>query len=268
MKPENYPDIIYKYRSWNKEFHRNILVKNEVFMSPPNDFNDPFDCRIPENHFLIDTPEKIDIYIYDRIEKHREWLVASGKDIEFEKKQLRERLQDIEIYQKEYEELEYSEMDKYYGVLSLSARWNSILMWSHYGDFHKGFCIGFNEEKMRDCGLFGTGGPVTYSKEFPEINPMEQEHTMIKLFKQTHNKAKDWEYEEEYRLTKLYFPNPPTNAQRVIQVPTEFIEEVNLGMNICTEHRTEIIEKCRKKNVKVYQTEKVPFKFDLKRAEI
>ena len=76
MKPENYPDIIYKYRSWNKEFHRNILLKNEVYMSSPNDFNDPFDCRIPKNHFLIDTPEKIEKYVNDGIEKHRDWLVA------------------------------------------------------------------------------------------------------------------------------------------------------------------------------------------------
>ncbi|SNR33977.1 DUF2971 domain-containing protein [Lutibacter flavus] len=265
MTPDNYPDIIYKYRSWNNDFHKNILLNNEVFMSPPNDFNDPFDCRIPKNHYLIDTPEKIDQFINDGIEKHREWLIASGKNIDFEKKQLKERLQDIETYQKEHEDLEYAEMDKHYGILSLSARWNSILMWSHYGDFHKGFCIGFNELKMRNCGLFGKGGPVTYTEEFPEINPMEQEHTMLKSFKQTHNKAKDWEYEEEYRLTNLFFPNVPTNEQRVIKVPSEFIDEVNLGMNISEQHKTEIITECTKRNIKVYQTEKTPFKFNLTR---
>mgnify|MGYP000728277769 CR=1 FL=1 len=91
------------------------------------------------------------------------------------------------------------------------------LMWSHYGDYHKRFCIGFNEEKMRTCGLFGKGGSVTYSKEFPEINPMEQEHSMVTGFKQTHYKAEDWEYEKEYRLTNLFFPNPPTMEQRVIK---------------------------------------------------
>lgn len=268
MKPENYPDIIYKYRSWNKKFHKDILLKNEVYMSSPNDFNDPFDWRIPKNHFLIDTPEKIKKYVNDGIEKHRHWLVANGKDIDFEKKQLKERLQDIETYQKKHEELEYSEMDKHFGVLSLSGRWNSILMWSHYGDFHKGFCIGFNEEKMRNCGLFGKGGSVAYTEDFPELNPLEQEHTMEKSFKQTHNKAKDWEYEEEYRLTNLFFPNQPTNQQRVIQVPTEIIEEVNLGMNISQKNKDEIIEECLKKNIKVFQTEKIPFKFKLTRKEI
>ena len=268
MKPENYPDIIYKYRSWNKEFHRNILLKNEVYMSSPNDFNDPFDCRIPKNHFLIDTPEKIEKYVNDGIEKHRDWLVAEGKDIDFEKKQLKKRLKDIETYHKEHEDLEYSKMDKHFGVLSLSGRWNSILMWSHYGCFHKGFCIGFNEEKMRNCGLFGKGGPVAYTEDFPELNPLEQEHTMEKSFKQTHNKAKDWKYEEEYRLTNLFFPNQPTNEQRVIQVPTEIIEEVNLGMNISQKNKDEIVEECLKKKIKVFQTEKIPFKFELTRKKI
>ena len=60
---------------------------------------------------------------------------------------------------------------------------------------------------MRNCGLFGKGGSVAYTEDFPELNPLEQEHTMEKSFKQTHNKAKDWEYEEEHRLTNLFFPN-------------------------------------------------------------
>lgn len=265
---ENYPKIIYKYRSWNNEFHRNILLKNEVYMSPPKDFNDPFDCRIPKNHYLIDTPEKIERYVNDGIDKHREWLISNGKNIEFEKKQLRKRLQDIDRYQKEHEELEFAETDKHYGVLSLSGRWNSILMWSHYGDFHKGFCIGYNELKMRTSGLFGKGGPVTYSTDFPEINPMIQEHTMVTGFYQTHYKAQDWKYEQEYRLTNLFFPQPPTNENRIIQIPEEFIEEINLGMNISDVHRKQINNECRKRNIKVFQTKKVPFKFELDRIEL
>ena len=57
----------------------------------------------------------------------------------------------------------------------MSGRWNSILMWSHYGDNHNGFCIGFNEMKMRNNGLFHRGGTVNYSKSFPELNPLSDE---------------------------------------------------------------------------------------------
>ena len=33
-------------------------------------------------------------------------------------------------------------------------------MWSHYGDFHRGYCIGFDEEKLRNTGFFGKGGKM------------------------------------------------------------------------------------------------------------
>ncbi|MBV9575704.1 MAG: DUF2971 domain-containing protein [Gammaproteobacteria bacterium] len=34
------------------------------------------------------------------------------------------------------------------GILSLSSCNDSILMWSHYADFHKGFCIGFKTNSL------------------------------------------------------------------------------------------------------------------------
>ncbi len=39
-----------------------------------------------------------------------------------------------------------------YGVLCFSRCWNNILMWSHYGDRHKGICRGFDvpDELKRD----------------------------------------------------------------------------------------------------------------------
>lgn len=264
----NYPKIIYKYRSWNNEFHRNILLKNEVYMSPPKNFNDPFDCRIPKNHYLIDTPEKINRYVNDVIENRRDKLIYNGKNIKCEKKRLRKRLQDIDTYQKEYEELEFTETDNNYGVLSLSGRWNSILMWSHYGDFHKGFCIGYNEFKMRTSGLFGKGGPVIYSTDFPKINPMIKEHTMVTDFYKTHYKAQEWEYEQEYRLTNHFSSQIHTYENRIIKIPEEFVEEINLGINISNIHRKQINNECKRRNIKVFQTKKAPFKFELDRIEL
>lgn len=267
MKPENYPDIIYKYRSWSNPFHQNILLKNEVFLSAPKYFNDPFDFRVPKNHYLLDTDEKIQKYVNDGIEKHKKWLIADGRNLEQEKINLTQRLQNLEQYQKEHEELEDEEMNKHYGVLSLSARWDSILMWSHYGDFHKGFNIGYNEVKMRESGLFGKGGPIGYSNDFPIIDPFS-EHSMQTSFLQTHYKAKEWEYEEEYRLAKLYFPHPPGDEERIVVIPNEFIEEINLGISISEKDKSEILQIAKEKNIKIYQLQKTPFKFELTRIQL
>lgn len=268
MIPLNYPKVIYKYRDWKEPDHQSVLLKNEVFMSKPITFNDPFDCRIPTNFTLLDSSQKIEKYVNGTIDRQKMKLLAQGKNLELEKQKLKNRLRNIEQYQKEYEELQNPLMDKHYGVLSLSCRWDSILMWSHYGAFHKGFCIGFKEKIMRESGLFGTGGPVSYNTEFPVLDPLKSETTMKKAFIQTHNKAEDWRYEEEYRFTKLYFPDEPKESDRIIKVPDSAICEVNMGINISKDHRNEILSVCKKRNIKVFQLKKVPFKFEITREEL
>lgn len=267
MKPDNYPEIIYKYRNWENPNHKNILLKSQVFMASPKDFNDPFDFRIAKNYLLLDTPEKIETFANDSIEKYRDIILMSGRELENEKRILKNKLQNLEKYQRENEEFRFREMDKHYGVLSLSGRWDSILMWSHYSNFHKGFNIGYNEEKMRESGLFGKGGPISYSDDFPMLDPSTK-HSMQVSFQQTHYKAKDWEYEQEYRLAKLYFPDEPTKEDRTITIPEEYIEEINLGINISEKDKIEITKIAKNKSIKIYQLEKVPFKFQLKRKEM
>lgn len=42
-----YPDIIYKYRYWDDDFHKRLLTDNKIFFASPILFNDPFDCTVP-----------------------------------------------------------------------------------------------------------------------------------------------------------------------------------------------------------------------------
>lgn len=267
MKPENYPDIIYKYRSWSNEFHKNILTKGELYLSAPKNFNDPFDFGITRNFMMLDSPEKIARYVEEGIEKHKAWLLKDGRNLASERAFQFKRLENLEQYQQEHETIEFNANNNHYGVLSLSARWDSILMWSHYGDFHKGFNVGYNEDLMRESGLFGKGGPVIYSDDYPQIDAFS-EHTREISVMQTHYKSKEWEYEQEYRLTKLFYPKPPSEAERIINIPFEFIEEINLGMNISDIDKTEIVEIAREKNIRIFQTKKIPFKFELNKLQI
>lgn len=50
------------------------------------------------------------------------------------------------------------------GVVSMSKKWDSTLMWSYHCVLHKEICYGFNEEKMRNSGKFGGGGMLNYFK--------------------------------------------------------------------------------------------------------
>ena len=140
-------------------------------------------------------------------------------------------------------------------------------MWSHYSDLHRGISIDFNEEKMRQSSFFGRGGLVKYDDKFPVINPLDGDlfENNIHLI---YTKAKDWNYEQEYRLAKFNFPNELSLSDRLVKLPTEFIDEVNLGLKIPSNHKDEIMEFCFANQIKTFQIKKTPFAFQLDRSLI
>ena len=82
--------------------------------------------------------------------------------------------------------------------VSLSRNNTNILMWSHYADSHKGFCIGFS----RQNNYFKAAESVRYRRYRSNLNGASIASTtpnsitkMVAL-----EKAIDWAYEEEERL--------------------------------------------------------------------
>lgn len=265
----NYPDVIYKYRKWNDKYQKRLLTDNELYMSPASLFNDPFDCKIYKNYYLLDTPEKIEEYINRSIENHADWMIENNKNPDEQRKILEERLSNIIKYQvrSEYYDDEYN--NKYHGIACFSKRWNSILMWSHYADNHKGFAIGYDEKRMRYSMLFGKGDYVEYSEDFPEIHPHD-DHSKVQNLR-TFCKSKEWIYEEEYRFMNLYFDVGGAEAdseKRIVKLDDKFIVEIILGVCMPEEYKKEIIKIAKKRNIKVFEVIKVPFKFELEKFEI
>ena len=82
------------------------------------------------------------------------------------------------------------------GVLSLSANDRNILLWSHYGAGHTGLCLKFIATNRTP--FFGRALPVSYTPTYPEINVLDSPDKQIDAFLLT--KAKDWGYEEEWRI--------------------------------------------------------------------
>src|ERR1700754_1158337 len=76
----DFPPIVYKYRTWTDINHQRMLRNNELYLSSPADFNDPFDCRIPVNYLLLDTRKKIEEYIDGFIGREYDQLLLNGVD--------------------------------------------------------------------------------------------------------------------------------------------------------------------------------------------
>lgn len=89
-------------------------------------------------------------------------------------------------------------------ICCFSRNFRNILMWSHYADSHRGFCIGIDNYDIENSEIFSN---VIYSKSFLEFDnekiflkhDIEQgvNRNWEKIL--TH-KALDWAYEEEVRL--------------------------------------------------------------------
>ena len=264
------PEKVYKYRVWSNGFHKNMLLHNELYLASPKEINDPFDCRIAPN-FKSQTPAEKDRYITDLAIQKFEDIERKGLNMAHVLRDLESRMDNPEKFQQTVEKYIFELQNRHYGILSLSKRWNGILLWSHYSDSHKGFCVGFWTKNLWDTGLFGKAGVVEYDTEFPKIKPRVAKDKMSitkEAFIQTHTKSKDWTYEEECRFINVYFPNEPKPFERIIQVPENVFSDVTIGINTTDKDKEEIIEICKIKNIPVYQAKKEDFKFAIERELI
>jgi len=92
-------------------------------------------------------------------------------------------------------EKESSDVTKF---VSLSRNNSNLLMWSHYADSHKGFCIGFT----KNDNYFKHALSVRYRRFRSSLNGVDLNITnAVNVTKQIAlEKAIDWAYEEEERL--------------------------------------------------------------------
>lgn len=88
-----------------------------------------------------------------------------------------------------------------YGIECFSRSWSNVLMWSHYGDKHRGICLGFDvpDELTR---------PVEYLSEVQiETTLMVEKHSDFSAERGTKiidrllgAKYEGWSYEQEIRV--------------------------------------------------------------------
>ena len=134
------------------------------------------------------------------------------------------------------------------GVLSLSKRVISSLMWSHYGESHEGYAIGFDESHdffkppptYRSEIPLGILKEVDYVTERPLIEDGNiNDGGISSLFK----KSTDWAYEEEIRMiSPLRLCKSINEKLFVRQFPKEIIKEIVFGIK-CKQETQERIKR-------------------------
>lgn len=165
-------------------------------------------------------------------------------------------------------------------LCSLSKINNSLLMWSHYCNNHKGVCIGLDIDKVLESTplLFGNTfcTPLVFEVNYQNIieRPIAY-HSAQDLFSyQWRTKAKEWEYEQEVRLV-MPCPNARyaafTSAQykqrkkkkvwdwreihHYMPLKDDCFESIYFGVNIDKSEKDKIIQYVRNMQINLYQME-------------
>ena len=259
-----WPCTFYKFRNFDEEgYHLRLLTHNEIFLSSPFLFNDPFDCRIPLRYDL-EPKEKVVPWINeDYVKKNSPELNEKAALFEAERLYEKKLLED----QKNNQLIVENYIKKSLGVLSLSRSYSNLLLWSHYSNAHKGFCVGIDRRAFFYISrIYNENGYKIFidKVDYPETNkfPIIMPLTMNgyeRAKRQVLNKSKDWEYESEFRMVLV------GNSNEVITLPENAIRRVIIGCDVSPEDKDKLIEiiKARKSKVHVYQAVKAPDEFKL-----
>lgn len=142
-----------------------------------------------------------------------------------------------------------------------STKWDNLLMWSHYADSYRGFCVGYqiyegtfiDQDARHRCQTW----PVSYFQKAPNF-PLHAD-ALIKTAKPI-----DWAYEDEYRLLLKDF------ISGLYPINFDSVREIVLGPRCDKEKllRAARIVSNKSGICKIFETKKHPGRYALVREEV
>ena len=233
-------DLIYKFRHFDHcGHHLRLLSRGELYFAKPKQFNDPFDCFTTLRFDLATEAELIPEYVA-QARRYKPDITDEEAQEWAEQEYAREGPESRFDHQHNIR-LSREGMDERWRVCTLSADWRSLLMWSHYSDNHRGFCVGFDHKRLCQQ-LYAEGKsspfrdfPVSYRDNPPLSVPGRTEHVEA-VYRGLNVKHLGWAYEQEHRIVALDLQDP------VYSVDPATISEVTLGCQCNESDRARVFE--------------------------
>jgi len=264
---ETAPAILYKYRRFDPQGkHVRLLRHGEVWFPSARDFNDPFDTAFRYNFDGLHD-ELGERWIRIAVKRQEPHLNHEQSELRA-KTRLAELRNDPEEIQKMHQ---FSIETNYraWGICSLCTVRDNLLLWAHYSQDHKGFCVGLSTNALDSVSRALVRDKLTldlqkvnYSPVLPNPNFFEkminlEDTSYIRDFIGT--KSPDWSYEQEYRL--VFYER----ANFSLRIPLEAVAEVILGCRITTGDKELLIRTCRTHlpHARLFQARKEETRFAL-----
>lgn len=279
-----------------------VLKERRIRFTPPGSFNDPFDCRTPFS-LGVKIDGSISLSVPIRIGPFETTTQFSSRNEQYLSLSEMLTLSESAPVQRQSEAGRPSSVESHFsvhkglnatggfaarhaarslGILSLSERWDSGLMWSHYAQSYCGLVIGFDathpfiagqdspamavslDVMVEGFSAVATGPsvlPVLYDNDrvphVPNINA-----TSVITYADCLSKGADWAYEREWRAFRSFEARDAVGFRKrgvfkpyvtgkvdvfgnsivLYEFPAEAIKEVIVGTFMSYRDRARIVE--------------------------
>lgn len=190
FNPLQDPMHLYKYRNlvWSdkngENKARDLIVRSRIWSAHPFDLNDPHDVSFK-------------VHNNNDIETRKQWIKSNEALLAgvspAKRLQLKKRLERQQMTPDMGSDFRKSVADNM-GIFSASVCPRNILMWTHYADNHKGFCLQY---ATYEDEIFMLAKQVVYDDQYPSMivpaNPENKDQYYL-------HKSQDWKYEREWRI--------------------------------------------------------------------
>ncbi len=168
-------------RKWVEEGYGTEMGSAEVVPPPPGDFIRVYHLTTAEHALSNIVNGRIKVARFSDLNDAFELTAVSFRD-----RKVREIVQRFR-----------KEQDRRTGLLCFSEDWTSPLLWGHYGDRHRGICLGFDLQRDDAQGVKYEGERIP--KYLADLgNPPKLEDELKSVLLRT--KFMHWDYEQEQRF--------------------------------------------------------------------
>ena len=253
-KDPHIPSKLYKYRQFS-ETHLDAVRRGVLWMSSPDKFNDPYDSTVyfdPDRLFVDNrspaeayaAAEQLDSHLQSGAQFRPKPITRPIRISEWRRKTASELLEGaspemrdgvtraidkiVETYNQQMVEQMSRSSREGYSVLSLTEVPTSVLMWSHYSDDHRGFCIEYDFAALDSMDLRRRlCFPVFYRRKLTDATRYLAKVDVgdLNLFFGQFLcllKSDEWAYEKEWRIVHALGPDQ-ANFELQMPLPSAII---------------------------------------------
>ena len=225
------PKEIFKYRSMINDYDIEALANGKMWFAELSTLNDPFEAYSDIN---------IDSFIAAALQSD----TSVRKDM-----QNRSYAEKMKLLNNVRQTVSTDAQGLFYtirqdlSVSCFSERKDSMLMWGHYADGHRGVCVAYNTLELSRSNK-KTVIPVNYSDIIPKLNGITEFEITRFFLEVLRTKATDWAYEKEWRCIqdKSACGQNWTNTGALLEVPRP--KAIYLGCRTSNERTEQMKNLC------------------------